>query len=103
MSFTHLPFASVAWTPGAHPLEKKKIVDGQPVVMLEFGPGFEDPNWCERGHIIYAVSGALELRLADATERVATGEGCVLTAGTRHRARNPGTEPVRLLVISTEG
>ncbi len=102
MSFAHLPFASLAWTPGAHPLEKKKLVDGQPVVLLEFGVGFEDPNWCERGHIIYTISGALELVLADATERLDAGDGCVLNPGTPHRARNPGPHPVRLLVVSNE-
>ncbi len=102
MSFTHLPFASLEWTTGAHPLEKKKVVDGHPVVMLEFAPGFEDPNWCERGHLIYALSGALELVLATRIERVTAGDGCVMPAGTRHRARNPGQSAVRLLVISTD-
>lgn len=46
MPFARLPFTSLVWTPGAHPLERKKLIDGCPV-LLEFGPGFEDPNWCE--------------------------------------------------------
>ncbi len=102
MSFIRLPFQSLAWTPGAHPLEKKKLVEGQPVAMLEFAPGFEDPNWCERGHIIYVVSGALELVLDDRSERIEAGDACVLSAKTRHRARNPGNVPVRAFVVSID-
>jgi len=73
MPFTHLPFVSLDWTAGAHPLETKKLVEGQPVVLLEFAPGFEDPNWCERGHIIYVLDGVLDLVLDDRTERIAAG------------------------------
>ncbi len=102
MSFTHLPFTSLDWTPGSHPLEKKKLVDGRPVVLLEFAPGFEDPHWCERGHVIYVLDGALELVLDHGTERLDAGNGIVLDARTRHRAKNPGAVPVRLLVISRE-
>ncbi|MFN8627401.1 MAG: cupin domain-containing protein [Candidatus Binatia bacterium] len=100
MSFTYLPFASLAWTAGAHALEKKKLVDGQPAVLLEFAPGFEDPRWCERGHVIYVLNGTLDLVLEDRRERVPAGEGCVIEPNTRHRAANAGTLAVRLLVVS---
>ena len=100
MPFTHLPFVSLDWTAGAHPLETKKLVEGQPVVLLEFAPGFEDPNWCERGHIIYVLDGVLDLVLDDRTERIAAGDGCRLDPTTRHRAKNPGNVPVRLFVVS---
>ena len=100
MSLTRLPFASLGWTAGAHPLEKKKILENEPVAMLEFAPGFEDPNWCERGHVIYVLDGAFELVLGDRTEQLQAGDGCVVDRGTRHRARNPGSVPVRLFVVS---
>ena len=100
MSFIQLPFASLGWTAGAHALEKKKLVAGQPAVLLEFAPGFEDPNWCERGHVIYVLDGALDLVLDDRTERVQAGNGCVLEPNTRHRAATAGGTPVRLLVVS---
>jgi quercetin dioxygenase-like cupin family protein len=101
MSCIHLPFASLGWTAGTHALEKKKCVAGQPAVLLEFAPGFEDPNWCERGHVIYVLDGALDLVLNDRTERVHAGNGCVLEPHTRHRAVTAGGTPVRLLVVST--
>ena len=102
MSFTRLPFQSLEWIPGAHPLEKKKLVERHPVVLLEFAPGFEDPNWCERGHIIYVLDGVLELRLDHRTEQVCAGDACVIDPQTRHRANNPGRKPVRLFVVSTD-
>ena len=102
MSFTRLPFTSLAWTPGAHPLEQKKLIDGCPVVLLEFAPGFEDPNWCENGHAIYVLEGTLELVLDSGTERIHAGDGCVLDRNTRHKAKNPGNVPVRLFVVTLD-
>jgi quercetin dioxygenase-like cupin family protein len=100
MSCTPLPFRSLDWAAGAHPLERKKLVDGQPVVLLEFAAGFEDPQWCRRGHIIYVLDGGLDLVLDERIEHLQAGDGCVLDRGTRHRATNPGDVPVRLLVVS---
>ncbi len=102
MSFTRLPFTSLGWSPGAHPLERKKIVGGRPIALLEFAPGFEDPNWCERGHVIYVLEGVLDLALDDRTEHLQAGDGCVLEPETRHRAKNSGCVPVRLFVVSAE-
>jgi quercetin dioxygenase-like cupin family protein len=102
MSFTHLPFTSLAWTPGGHPLEKKKLVDGCPVVLLEFAPGFEDPNWCENGHIIYVLEGTFELILDNTVEQIHAGESCVVDRNTRHKAKNPGDVPVRLFVVTLD-
>ena len=103
MAFTPLLFGSLDWTAGAHPLERKKVVAGHPAVLLEFAPGFEDPNWCERGHIIFVLDGVLDLVLVDRAERMRAGNGCVLDPNTRHRAKNPGPEPVRLFVVGTDG
>src|SRR5690349_4536086 len=94
---TRVDFPSLAWTPGGHPLERKKSCPTRPVVLLEFAPGFADPNWCERSHLVYVVSGVLEFELASPEERAAkvsrverftAGQCCILDAGTSHRARN---------------
>ena len=98
--FTALPFTSVEWTAGGHPLERKKLVGSQPAVLLEFAPDFEDPNWCERAHVVYVLEGTLEFILDDSTVRVPAGCGCVLDRGTRHRAKNAADMPVRLFVVS---
>ena len=102
MSFTRLPFGSLEWIPGAHPLERKKLVADHAVVLLEFAAGFEDPNWCERGHIIYVIEGTLELELAGRSELLTVGDACVIDPHTPHRARNPADAPVRLFVVSRD-
>ena len=90
----------MGWTNGAHPLERKKTEAG--VTLLEFAPGFADPNWCINGHVIYMLAGRLELELDGETLMVNSGEACVVDAGTRHRAINPDPEPARLLVFSPQ-
>jgi mannose-6-phosphate isomerase-like protein (cupin superfamily) len=97
---TRVAFPALPWTQGNHPLERKKVGAGRPVALLEFAPGFADPNWCERSHVIYVCSGALEIELRDRVERFAAGECCVIDAGTPHRASNPGTEPVTAFIAS---
>ncbi len=103
MAFIALPFTRLGWSPGGHPLERKKRVGDHPAVLLEFAPGFEDPHWCARGHMILVLEGSLDLVLTERTERIHAGDGCVLDPQTPHRAKNTGTRTVRLFVLSTDG
>jgi quercetin dioxygenase-like cupin family protein len=100
VAYTNVAFPDLPWTAGNHPLEKKQQGAGRPLAMLEFAPGFSDPNWCERSHVILVLRGALELELRDGVRRVGTGEACVIDRGTAHRARNPGAEPVVAFIVS---
>jgi quercetin dioxygenase-like cupin family protein len=68
--------------------------------LLRFEPGFADPSWCERAHVIYVLSGTLELELRERTQRVTAGNACWLDAGTPHRASNPTEEPAVLVIVS---
>ena len=88
------------WHLGGHPLEKKKTHDGRPVTLLEFAPGFADPNWCERAHVFLILAGTFELELADGPARLAAGECAFVDGGTAHRARNPGDAPCVLFAVS---
>jgi quercetin dioxygenase-like cupin family protein len=101
MAFARLPFAALPWTTGAHPLERKKAA-AHGATLLEFAPGFADPSWCERGHIGFVISGTVRLELETGVETLAAGEGFATEPGTGHRASNPGTEPVRLFIVTTE-
>ena len=85
---------------GAHPLEHKKVCADRPAALLRVEPGFADPNWCERSHVIYVLAGTLELELRDGTRRVGAGDGCWLDAGTAHRASNSGDVPVVAFIVS---
>ena len=101
MTCTRVPFAGLDWQQSpTHPLEQKKLGDDERLAMLTFAPGFADPNWCERSHAIYVISGELELELDDRVERVTAGEGCMLHAGTRHKARNAGSVDAVLVIVS---
>ena len=101
MGYHRLQFASAPWTPGAQQLERKKV-GGAGAAVLEFGPGFSDPNWCERAHVAYVLSGTLSLEVDGHVEEIGTGYGFVTERGTRHRASNPGPTPVRLFVVTAE-
>jgi quercetin dioxygenase-like cupin family protein len=94
-----MTFDEVPWVPGAHPLERKKGPFDR-VVLIEFAPGFCDPAWCHRSHVIYVVSGRLGLELESGTASVGSGQGVSLDAETPHRARNDGDIPVVAFVVS---
>jgi quercetin dioxygenase-like cupin family protein len=101
MAYHRLPFASTPWTPGTHPLERKKAATAG-ATLIEFAPGFADPNWCERAHVAYVLSGTLRLEVEGRTEEIGAGDGFITERGTRHRASNPGPTPVRLFVVTVE-
>jgi quercetin dioxygenase-like cupin family protein len=98
-----IDFEAAPWQPGAHPSERKKPATDVAVTLLEFGPGFVDPNPCRRGHAAYVIAGEIALVLEDGSEvRARAGSAFHLDAGTVHKARNPGPGPVRLFVYSFE-
>ena len=100
MALTKLAFSELPWTPGAHPLERKKVPNERPIALIEFAPGFSDPNLCERSHVLFVVHGELELELDDGVECLRAGDACVIERGTRHRARNTSSAPVTLFILS---
>jgi quercetin dioxygenase-like cupin family protein len=100
MALEKIPFASLPFVQGAHPLERKTTGDTRPIGVLEFAPGFADPNWCRRAHVVFVLQGVLTFELEHAREHIATGESCVIGADTPHRARNDGSETVLAFVAS---
>lgn len=103
MACTTVSLSSLPWTAGGHPLERKKVSAIGLPILIEFAPGFRDPNRCTRSHVIYVIRGALGLELEDGRhEVIASGDCCVLDAGTSHRAFTEGDEPVQLFIVSGE-
>jgi glyoxylate utilization-related uncharacterized protein len=101
MPVTRLPFTDLGWVQSpTHPLERKKVVPGRSAALLQFAPGFADPNACARSHVIYVLEGVLELQLDDRVERIAAGEACWIDRDSPHRARNPGTENAVVFIVS---
>jgi quercetin dioxygenase-like cupin family protein len=96
-----IDFGATPWLPGAHALERKKTATDVAVTLLEFAPGFADPNPCRRGHAAFVLEGEIALVLENGTEvRAGAGSAFHLDPGTVHRARNPGDQPVRLFIYS---
>ena len=100
MTFVRAPFPAQAWVPGGHPLERKKTLPSRGLTLLEFDPGFADPNVCVAGHFMFVLEGSFGLELDSGLEQLEAGEACFLDVGTRHRARNLGSTRVRLVVLA---
>lgn len=101
MGYERVPFPEIEWRPGdVTPLERKKTSAGGVARMLEFAPGFVDPQWCQNGHAALILEGTLVLEFAEETIQVGPGEAFVIDAGTRHRASNPGTIPTLLFIAA---
>ncbi|MFN7965109.1 MAG: cupin domain-containing protein [Acidobacteriota bacterium] len=101
MGYRLFDFCNVPWTPGAHPLERKRAIEGAPAVEISFEPGFHDPNACRSGHAGYVLEGTLAIDFdAGDSLTVQAGNGFLIDAGTSHRARNPGAGAVRLFIYS---
>jgi quercetin dioxygenase-like cupin family protein len=101
MAVTRLPLGELPFSPSpTHPLEAKKVVPGFGAALLRFAPGFSDPNWCERSHVLYVLEGALELELPDRVERMEAGDACWVDRGSSHRARNPGAHDTIVFIVS---
>lgn len=100
MNQVNVPFASSPWMPGVHPLERKKTTPGSSLALLEFAPGFADPQLCRNGHAGYVLEGALTFELDGGPQTIRAGEGFELPPGTRHRALNLGSQAVRLFLVT---
>lgn len=57
------------------------------VRLVEYTPGYRADHWCEKGHILLCLEGALHTELAD-------GRRFVLTPGTSYQVAD-GAEPHR--------
>ena len=81
MKIAPLPFTSIDWSqiePTHHPGERgfalwRTFTVGD-LRMVEYSPGYVADHWCDRGHVIFVVSGALTSELKD-------GRSTALVAG----------------------
>lgn len=105
MAGRQIDFAELAWDGWASGLSariKAGVVEGQRVRLIELGPGFVEPQWCEKGHAGYVVSGQYVTDLDGATWMMRAGQGFILPKGTRHRSRNTGSVPALVFVVDLD-
>jgi len=92
-------FASLAWqemAPGA--LHKVVERAGKRLRLLELTPDFVEKEWCEKAHAGFVFAGKVELAFEDRVERLGPGDGLILRAGERHKARAIGGPATLALV-----
>lgn len=100
MAYERIPFPEMEWRPGeVNPQERKKLAATGAARMLEFAPGFADPQWCRNGHIGLVLEGTLALEFERETLRLNPGDGFSIDPATPHRASNPGPAPTTLFIV----
>ncbi len=78
---------------------KEFAAHGKRLRLVEFLSGFSDPNWCLKGHVVFVIEGTLESEYADGVSRREAGQAFIVPPGVKHRSRNPGAAPARLLIV----
>jgi quercetin dioxygenase-like cupin family protein len=105
MAGKQVDFATLAWDGWASDVAariKAEQADGRRVRLIELGPGFVEPQWCEKGHAGYVVSGQYVTDLDGDMWTLRAGQGFILPPGTRHRSRNTGAMPAIVFVVDLE-
>ena len=100
MAYEITAFDQAPWEGGGHPLESEKTDASGSLAVLRFEPGFSDPHWCQRSHVLYGIEGVLTLDFEHQQRTLNPGQACRIESGTRHRAANRGTVPVVLFAVS---
>ena len=98
-------FSALGWNSWAGELPGRVKVareDGRQIRLIELGPGFVEPDWCERGHIVYVVSGRYMQQVGDETWEMQAGQALILPPGTRHRSRNTGSLAAVVFVVDLD-
>jgi len=96
MEMKNIPFGLTDWhdvPETVHPGEsgiarwRTREFGGIRVRVVEYSPGYRADHWCEKGHILYVLDGALETELGD-------GRTVTLSQGTSYQVAD-GAEPHR--------
>ncbi|HSM93788.1 MAG TPA: hypothetical protein VLT47_12975 [Anaeromyxobacteraceae bacterium] len=99
-----VPFDALPWESPMPGVRFKAFVrGGQRLRLLEFSPGFEEPEWCTRGHAFHVLTGSFKLRTREGETRFAAGDVGFLPAGDAgaHKAVLGSEESARLLLFET--
>jgi quercetin dioxygenase-like cupin family protein len=87
------------WASGAGARVKIAAAGGQQVRLFEMGPGFVEPQWCDKGHAGYVVRGEYVTELDGVVWTMRAGQAFILPPGTRHRSRNNGSLPATIFLV----
>lgn len=81
-----IEFDELPWESPAPGIRYKAFVRGsQQLRLLEFSPGFEEKEWCTKGHAAYVLDGSLTLKLEGREVRMKAGDVGFLAPGKKHQ------------------
>jgi quercetin dioxygenase-like cupin family protein len=96
-----IEFDKLPWESPGPGVRYKAFVSGtQQLRLLEFSEGFEEKEWCTKGHAFYVLDGLLLLRTKDGVVRMKAGQIGFLDAGeaSSHKViMEPGERALLLL------
>ncbi len=92
-------FGTAAWIERGAARLKEMSGHGKRLRLVEFLPGFDDSNWCSKGHVVFVLEGAVESHYEDGVTPRHAGEAYIIPPGIAHRSRNPHGVPARLLIV----
>lgn len=95
-------FDDLPWESPAPGVRFKAFVRGsQRLRLLEFSEGFEEKDWCTKGHAIHVLNGSFTLRMRDRDLRLQAGDVGFLAAGEAdaHKALLRAGDRVLLLLF----
>ena len=93
-------FSDTSWQDVGDSARQKLIDDGEKRVrLLKLDPGFQEPDWCTRGHTGYIIDGTLEMEFPEGDKVVfSAGDALLLSSGMPHKART-GAGPALLFLV----
>jgi quercetin dioxygenase-like cupin family protein len=89
MNDFHIDFSNINWqsiTPGLR--QKTFIRDGERIRLVEFSEGFQEPEWCTKGHWGYVLQGELTIDFNGKPQKYRAGDGLSIPEGrieSRHK------------------
>ncbi|HKA46102.1 MAG TPA: hypothetical protein VKF40_29190 [Burkholderiales bacterium] len=94
-------FDALPWQPLLPGARAKVYRDGaKQLRLVEFTSEFVEPDWCEKGHVGFVLSGVLELDFRGRVVSYTEGSGIFIPPGSSsgHKAR-AATPVVRLVLV----
>lgn len=82
-------FSDMEWQEVSNVARQKLIDNGEKRVrLLLLEPGFQEQEWCKRGHTGYIIGGTLDIEFEGGRmEQYAEGEPLMISPGEPHKAR----------------
>lgn len=92
--FRKLPWQKV------HEFASQKLIDDgeKRVRLLKLSPGFQEQEWCSRGHTGYVIDGALVMKFEQDSVTYDAGDAILVSSGQAHKAHTGSSSALLFLI-----